>query len=95
MDAFTVFLTVKIIFVLFLENSKKAGDRWDYALVRRKKVQSERAIGSDESDLSEDENGVHAETLRVPCEKIPWEKSALIRVKRSLDDAALERLTPS
>lgn len=26
--------------------------------------------------------------------KTPWERSALTRVKRSLDDAALERLTP-
>lgn len=64
-----------------------------------KKVQIERAIGSieytssDESDLSEGENGVQKLSGYL-VKKIPWERSALAKVKRSLDDAALERLTP-
>ena len=64
-----------------------------------KKVQIERAIGSleytssDESDLSEGENGVQKLSGYL-VKKIPWERSALTRVNRSLDDDALERLTP-
>ena len=64
-----------------------------------KKVQIERAVGSleyttsDESDLSEDENGVQKLSGYL-VKKIPWERSALMKVKRSLDAAALKRLTP-
>ena len=64
-----------------------------------KKVQIERAIGSleytssDESDFSGSENGVQ-KLAGYLVKKTPWERSALTRVKRSLDDAALERLTP-
>ena len=100
MDAFTVlFSTVKYIFVLYLENPKKAGDPWDYALVRGKKSANWACNWK---------HWIHQlwwvrlvrgwkwspETLRVPCEKNPWERSALAKVKRSLDDAALERLSP-
>ena len=75
MDAFTVlFSTVKYIFVLYLENPKKAGDPWDYALVRGKKSANWACNWK---------HWIHQlwwvrlvrgwkwspETLRVPCEK--------------------------
>ena len=77
MDAFTVlFSTVKYIFVLYLENPKKAGDPWDYALVRGKKSANWACNWK---------HWIHQlwwvrlfrgwkwspETLRVPCEKNP------------------------
>lgn len=42
----------------------------------------------DESDFSEDENGVQR-LYGYLVKIIPWARSGLTRVKRSLDDAAL------
>ena len=57
------------------------------------KAMTAQYTSSDESDLSEDENGVmQLKGYRV--RKLPWERSALTTVKKSLDEAYLKTLHP-
>ena len=48
---------------------------------------------SDESDLSEDENGA-MQLKGYQVKKLPWERSALTTVKKTLDEAYLKTLHP-
>lgn len=64
-----------------------------------KKAQVELAVGSlaytssDESDLSDDENGTRR-LSRYLIKRLPWERSTLTKAKRELDEAYIRSLNP-
>lgn len=49
---------------------------------------------SDESDLSDDENSDHLKLKGYLVKKLPWERSALRKVKEQLDSRYLKSLPP-
>ena len=56
-------------------------------------IKSPTYTSSDESDFSEDENG-ESHLAGYLVKKFPWERSALTKAKKALDNAYMRSLNP-